>query len=398
MPMAQQDNPAADASAAGGSAPCRIWHYNQKVYHYRVPIWDGLTELGAGKYTLKVLGETIDGEALGGGKRDYIQHNAVVPGRFGERWDGAEEAIRREKPDIVVFNSTPRYASSWTLPKLVRSYGGVAIAWTKSHSYTPLPKWVLHLMKRRLMSRYDFVIAYGQSTYDELLTLGVRDSQIFIAQNTIDTRPIFEREDEFRKMGEDLRQEHGLVGKKILLDLGRMDPQKRHEDLFAAWPKMRELDPDLVLVLVGGGPSLEDYKRMAQQIDPERIIVTGRVPLGHDYAWIAAADVAIQCGAVGLAINQAMAFKTPNVIADQLGVDTELIVHGETGWRFKEGDLDGMVAAVKHVLTSPDQREQVLARARTVVRDEANLDNMIQKIDACLVAAINLRLDRKRKQ
>ena len=382
-----------DAAATGGF---HIWHYNQKVYHYRLAIWDGLAELGRGNYTLKVLGDTPKGGgAHGGGERDYIEHCSVVPGRLGERWDGAEEAIARHKPDIVIFNSTPRYRSSWTLPKLIRSYGGVPIAWTKSHSYTRLPGPILHMMKKRLMKNYDFVIAYGQQTRAELLELGVREDQIFVAQNTVDTRPIFEREDEYRKMARELREQHGLVDKKILLDLGRMDPAKRHEDVINAWPKLRELDPDLVLVLVGGGPNLDDYRKLAQQTDPERIIVTGRVPLGYDYAWIAASDLTIQCGAVGLAINQSMAFGTPTIIADQRGVDAELIEHGKTGWRFSEGDIQSMIDTVGHVISADQEREAVLKRATEVVRDEANVDNMIKQIHACLLAGLELRQRRR---
>ena len=398
-PAEPTDHPAGPRNApdtpAGGY---HVWHYNEKVYHYRVPIWDGLVEAGQGLYTLKVIGETDHGQAFGGGDRDYIETDPVHRSRLNTHWVNAEQAIRQHKPDVVIINSNPRFRSSWSIPKLVHSYGGVTISWTKSHSYSKLPDPLLNLIKNRLMKRYDLIIAYGKQTREEMLGLGVRDDQVFIAQNTVDTRPIFEREDEYRAMGEKLREDHNLVGKKILLDLGRMDSQKRHEDLFTAWPKLRELDPDLVLVMVGGGPSLDDYRRMAKETDPDRILITGRVPIGHDYAWIAAADIAIQCGAVGLAINQCMAFGTPTVIADQIGVDTELIEHGITGWRFKEGDIDAIVHAVKHVMSADEERERVLARAKTVVRDEANLDNMVNQIDACLRAAFMLREDRKNKR
>lgn len=374
----------------------KIWHYNQKVYHYRLAVWDGLVELGKDRYQLTVLGDTDQGLAHGGGERDYIQHTDVVRSKTrGIYWQGAAQAIKREKPDIVIFNSTPRYTSSWTIPKLVRSYGGVNIAWTKSHSYSALPDFVLNTMKRRLYKRYDYFVAYGQQTREEMMSLGVPDERIFIAQNTIDTRRIFEAGDEYHQRGQALRHEHGLTGKKIILDIGRMDPAKRHQDVINAWPKLAQLDPDLVLVLVSGGPNLEEYRALAQQVDPERIKVMGRVPIGDDYAWIAASDVAIQCGAVGLAVNQSMAFGVPTVIADQPGVDTELIVDRQTGWRYREGDLDHLVQTVGHVLTDEQERGRITDAARAKVRDEATIVNMYQQIDRCIAAAINLRNARK---
>lgn len=375
----------------------KVWHYNQKVYHYRLAVWDGLAELGKDRYELTVFGQTEDGAAFGGGHREYIRHVEVVGRRLrGAIWEDAAEQIMLHKPDVVIFNSTPRYASSWTLPKLVRSYGGVTIAWTKSHSYAPVPAFMLQAMKRRLYKRYDYFVAYGEETRREMLGLGVKDQQIVVAQNTIDTRRIFEVGDEYRAQGQKLKATHGLRGKKILLDIGRMEPAKRHDDVINAWPKLRELDPDLVLVLVSGGPSLDEYRALAKQVDPDRIKVLGRVPIGDDYAWIAASDITIQCGAVGLAINQSMAFGIPTVIADQKGVDTELIVDRKTGWRFSEGDLNEMVRVVKHVLDHPEECQSVVDTAKVKIRDEANIVNMYREIDRCISLAIECRNVRKK--
>jgi glycosyltransferase involved in cell wall biosynthesis len=133
---------------------------------------------------------------------------------------------------------------------------------------------------------------------------------------------------------------------------------------------------------------LEKYRGLAQEIDPARIRVIGRVAEGEDYLWIAASDITIQCGAVGLAINQSMAFGTPTVIADQIGPDTELLVDGQTGWRYPQGDLDALVATVAAVMGDDTTRQRITNQARCLVRDDVNIDNMVRNVDACIRAAL----------
>src|SRR5262245_33638788 len=156
-----------------------------------------------------------------------------------------------------------------------------------------------------------------------------------------------------RARGDELRRAAGLEGRKILLCIGRMDPEKRHGDLLEAWPRLRTLDPDLRLVMVAGGPLLETVRARAAAVDPERIVVTGRVPEGDDYAWVSACDMGVYPGAVGLAINISLAFGKPTLIADERGSDAEIVRHGVTGWRFRRGDLDALIAAVQRVLENP---------------------------------------------
>ena len=76
----------------------------------------------------------------------------------------------------------------------------------------------------------------------------------------------------------------------------------------------------------------------------------GQLPSGEDYTWIAASDMTIQCGAIGLAINQSMAFGAATIIADERGPDSEIVEHGVTGWRYPRGDLSRLVDTVAEVL------------------------------------------------
>ena len=142
----------------------KIWNYTHWIMHYRIPVWDGLVELGKGRYELTIHGQTEGGAAIGGGERDYFRHTNLTERRLiGPMFANAADDIKRHQPDVVIVNAPPRQAVTWQIPKMVHAYGGVTVLWTKSHSYTNLPEWLTNAVKRRLYRRYDRFIAYGDA-------------------------------------------------------------------------------------------------------------------------------------------------------------------------------------------------------------------------------------------
>lgn len=370
--------------------PPEVWCASPWLAHYRLPVWDGIVARQGDDYRFRVLGALPQGRNVDIQERDYIRpvsHIGAPPWRIAKT--EFRRLVEQEQPAVLVLGANPRHKEGWEGPGLVRRYGGIPVLWTKAHSYSSPMFGLRDWIKRLFYHRYDYAVVYSPMAAEEMVAFGMPRDRIFVAWNTIDTRRIFAEAAAFAAGAQRLRETQGLVGKKILLDLGRMDPEKRHEDVLQAWPKLRELDPALVLVLVGGGPLLEQHRALAQQIDPDRIRVLGRVAEGDDYLWIAASDMTIQCGAVGLAINQSMAFGKPTVIADQIGPDTELLVDGETGWRYPEGDREALVATVRRALADDAECRRITDQARCLVRDRVNIDNMVQSVDACIRAALH---------
>jgi glycosyltransferase involved in cell wall biosynthesis len=363
-----------------------------EIMHYRLPFLDLLIKRGHAQYDVRVIGPTDRGRAFGGGERPYIEHMDISPGlgNLGMTYVGGSELIEREKPEIVMAYANPRNRFAWQIPGLCRTYGGISVAWTKSRSRTNLPAPLLNGMKRSFYTRYDRLFTYGPQSTSELISNGVKSDRIYTAYNTIDTRRVFAERDALCEGGRKLREQNGLSDRKILLCIAKMEPQKRHLDLLEAWPIIRELDTSLTLVLAGRGSLSAQIRERAEGIDPDRILFLGGVPEGDDYRWIATSDMTVQCGAVGLAINQSMAFGTPTVIADEVGPDAEIVQHGITGWRYKKGSIDGLVDAIRTVLGDSESRVRITDRAREFMRTEATIEHMADVCHECILAAKDL--------
>jgi len=182
------------------------------------------------------------------------------------------------------------------------------------------------------------------------------------------------------------------------LMISRLNSDKRPGDVLDAWPRLRELDPNLVLVIAGSGELADELKRRAAQLDSARIKFAGRLPAGEDYDWIAASDITIQCGAIGLAINQSMAFGRATVVADEPGPDSEIVEQGVTGWRYPRGDLSGLVDTVAEVLRNHSSRDRITSAARERMRTEITIENMVEQLDRCISDALRIAHQRRHPQ
>jgi glycosyltransferase involved in cell wall biosynthesis len=378
----------------------QVWVFQPAVKHYRLPVWDLIAEQAARRYQLTVFGPLeIDHADIE--QRHYLQamplHKRLFMGREVTHWRGAAKMVRQSRPDVVVVTASVAFLGSWTLPRVARRIGAAVVGWSKVNNRAGHTSWVERRLKRRFFRRFDLFLCYGECSRSELRELGYPESRIRIAQNTIDTRRIFDEREIIAARGEQLRQEQGLTGKKVLLCIGRMAPQKRQADLITAWHDLRNLDPDLVLVLVGRGELYEGLLQAADETDPDRIVFTGAVPEGDDYAWIAASDLVVIPGAVGLALNQSLAFGRPTIIADEPGADAELLRHGENGWRYPRGDIQALVAAVRHALLNPAEAARVGAAAVAAVQDKATIERMVETMDRTFMEAIHLSKKRRHK-
>ncbi|MBX3415390.1 MAG: glycosyltransferase family 4 protein [Pirellulales bacterium] len=386
-----QDRSNATSSDAMPELP-QVWVLQPRVRGYRVPVWDRVAQRAAGRYSLSVLGPLAElresGYTIGPHFREFPFHERQWLGRTWSTWPDAAEAVRRERPAVVVFCATLTILTCWTLPKLCRQLGIRTIAWTKVHSRSVQRSRWTDAIKRRFHGRFDLAVCYGRQSLEELASIGYPRERIRIAQNTLDTDRAFQDRAAIDRRAAELRQAAGIGDAPVLVSIGRMVPRKRPFDLLAAWPRLRELDARLRLVLVGDGPLLDEVRRRAHALDPARILVTGRVPPGDDEAWLAAATAVVLPGALGLAINQAMALGRPTIVADERGADSEILEHDVTGWRYPRGDIPLLVETIRGVLRGPENCARVTRAAIEVMRDRVNLKNMVASLDAAISEAL----------
>ncbi|MDH6195046.1 phosphatidylinositol alpha-1,6-mannosyltransferase [Mycobacterium frederiksbergense] len=161
----------------------------------------------------------------------------------------------------------------------------------------------------------------------------------------------------------ELRARYGLGQRPVVVCLSRLVPRKGQDMLIRAWPVIRRRVPDAALVIVGGGPYLDDLRQLAHAHDVAAdVVFTGGVPGAELPGHHAMADVfAMPCrtrGAgldvegLGIVYLEASACGVP-VIAGTSGGAPETVLDGKTGLVVDGSDVAAVATAVGDLLADP---------------------------------------------
>lgn len=169
-----------------------------------------------------------------------------------------------------------------------------------------------------------------------------------------------------------------IVGRDVLLSVGRIDPVKNQSFLVERVPELVRRHPNVLLVLAGPctdevyGPALD--RRIGQLGLGNHVLLTGKIPPADPrlIGLMQEARVALLPSiseTFGLVILEAWAAGTPAVSSRTSGASA-LIEHGRTGWLFDLDRPEGFHAAVDEALGHRDAVQGVVGAARErVVRD-----------------------------
>ncbi|MBC7626250.1 glycosyltransferase [Ferruginibacter sp.] len=161
--------------------------------------------------------------------------------------------------------------------------------------------------------------------------------------------------EEFNSSGnkDKIKEKYALPDKPVLLYVGRLDPEKRIEEILEAVAvAIKKID--FYFVIVGKGVRKSALEDLAKQLDIEdRVIFTGFVPdedLPYFYKLSRCFAIASRAELLSLVTLQAMASGLP-VIAVDAGALSEIVHDKINGYLFKTGDRDAIVRSLCNIFT-----------------------------------------------
>jgi L-malate glycosyltransferase len=130
--------------------------------------------------------------------------------------------------------------------------------------------------------------------------------------------------------------------------------------LIKAFKIVHEENPNIELVIVGGGPQLDDYKRLSENLDiADKVKFIGRIPNTEVPKFINQMDVftvpSRDQESFGVAAVEAMACGVPVVVTNVGGLP-EVVLEGETGFIVPKEDPEKLAAAIKRLIVDKDKR------------------------------------------
>lgn len=153
---------------------------------------------------------------------------------------------------------------------------------------------------------------------------------------------------------------------KIIVNVGRLTPQKNQELLIKGFSRIHEKYPDYLLYIYGEGEERNNLQALINQVGlSNKVFLPGNVYDVHERIKKAAV-FAFTSNFEGMpnALIEAMAIGLPCISTDcPCGGPRELIVDGENGVLFPVGDLDGFVAKLQFILDNPVFAQKIGSKA-----------------------------------
>ncbi len=292
--------------------------------------------------------------------------------RLGSWWRGAALPLLDElRPDVVHIQAHFTVGRAFAAAATAR---GVPLVGTNHlmienfYDHLPVPKVARGLVTRivwrdlgRVFGRAAVVTTPTPKAVD-LLT-GATGLQALAVSCGIDTAGF---QDAARRWAEARRSADHVP---TVLFVGRLDPEKRVEELVAAFAQLPKEVPAR-LEIIGHGSCGEALRAAAERLGvTDRVVFRGVVTDEELVEAYGRCDVFCMPGVAELqsiVTLEAMATGRPVVAADAMALP-HLVEPGRNGWLFTPGDVAGLAGHLARLLADPTLRARMGAESEVIV-------------------------------
>ncbi len=224
------------------------------------------------------------------------------------------------------------------------------------------------------LRRVDAITTICEGLRNDILGRGIAPEKVTVIPNAVNVENFSVGGSPDVQLAKDL----GLDGKLLLGFVGSFYAYEGLNILLRALPEMLSSNPDIRILLVGGGPQEQELKALAIQLGLEdKVIFVGRVPHDHVQRYYNLINVLVYPRlrmrltdlVTPLKPLEAMA-QGRLVVASDVGGHLELIEDGKTGILFKAGTPHALATSVLDLLARPDLWPGLRAAARNFVETQ----------------------------
>ena len=356
--------------------PGRLAVLQRTLPRYRAPFFDLLAQacaeglaVFAGQprpvETIPVAAELEHGRLIPVHNRHFLSPSSA----FYFCWqENLAAELEKWQPDILIVEANPRYLSTPAAVRWMHRRGRVVLGWGLG-APQEAGGWRARSRLKFLQS-LDGLIAYSREGAEQYRRMGVAPERVFVAPNAVAPKPRHPQPE---------RAPH--IETAVILFVGRLQRRKRLDLLLQACAELpQERQPQVWIV--GEGPARVEFEKMAAQVYPPAQFFGAKYGAELE-ALFAAADLFVLPGTGGLAVQQAMTYGLPVVVARGDGTQSDLVRSpdeaGEraNGWQVHPDSLVDLRETLAQALSEPGRLRQMGRESYRIVSEEINLEQMV---------------------
>ena len=273
--------------------------------------------------------------------------------------------IRSFNPQVLILEANPRYPSTRNALKWMHYHKRALIGWGLGvPQHSGILKKVREKARLNFLNQFSAILAYSQLGREQYITAGISPKRVFVAPNATAGKP---------KKPAPVRPDHFANNRATLIYVGRLQARKKIASLIKSCAKLpQELQPDLWIV--GDGNILDELKSLASDVYP-RTKFWGAVYGAELEELYLQADLFVLPGTGGLAIQEAMSFALPVIVAEGDGSQSNLI-SDENGWIVTPNNESELINCIHQALLHPAKLRKMGLAAYDIVLNKVNLEMM----------------------
>ena len=265
-------------------------------------------------------------------------------------------------PHTLIVEANPRYLATSAAVNWMHARGRKVIGWGLGSPPLSGPLAGFRQKSRiSFLSKFDALLAYSQRGADEYAALGFPREKIFVAHNSVSPKPTFNL------------QPATFKPTPSILFVGRLQARKRVDHLLRA---CAEMDSKPRLMIVGDGPERAALESLAKDVYPSAEFIGAKH--GADLKpYFEQADLFVLPGTGGLAVQEAMSYGLPVIVAKGDGTQDDLVRDGN-GWQIQPEDYGALVSTMKNALSDTARLRKMGTESFRIVSEEINIQKMVE--------------------
>lgn len=339
----------------------------QRVFpSYRAPFFSQLAQACTGGFSL-FCGQPRADEAIH--TAASLTHGQVVQSKnrhlgHGKAYfcwqSGLLDWLQTVQPDALIAEANPRWLATRRAVRWMHRRHRPVIGWGLG---APGAAGRLRPLWQDFLHQFDALIAYSQRGAQQYRAVSFPEKRIFVAPNAVLPAPQW-----------GLPTRRLALRQATVLFVGRLQARKRVDLLLRACAQLpHTLQPKLWIV--GDGPVRPWLEDMSRKIYPSAKFWGAIHGADLQPLWLQA-DLFVLPGTGGLAVQEAMSYGLPVIVARGDGTQDDLVTP-ETGWLIPPDDLGALRNALAEALDDMQALRLKGAAAYHHIARTANLERMV---------------------
>jgi glycosyltransferase involved in cell wall biosynthesis len=266
--------------------------------------------------------------------------------------------LEETNPNALIVEANPRYLSTPAAVKWMHKRGRKVIGWGLG---SPSAKRRGVEVRSRFFHQFDGIISYSQRGAEEYAAPGFPREKIFVAYNSVASKP------------ERPPNRPQTIDRVTILFVGRLQARKRVDSLIRA---CAEIESKPRLIIVGDGPERESLQNFAKEKYPSAEFIGAKHGLELK-PYFEQADLFVLPGTGGLAVQEAMSYGLPVIVAKGDGTQDDL-VRENNGWQIEPENYEALFSTIKNALSNIARLREMGKESFRIVSEEINIEKMAE--------------------